>query len=494
MAPIKRFINLLAVTIAVMTFSACKKDWQAHDTTIDPNLANNLYQAISKTSNLSKFSAMMVKTGYDKIVSSSQTYTVWAPTDSALASLDASITADTAKLKLFVANHIATQVYLSGTASGDQRIKMLNGKYITLSGAKFDSANIVKANQYTNNGIYHVIDKYIPRYDNCWEFLNDNAVTPLMKAFLLSQNHKVFNPAIAKQTGVDPTSGLPVYDSSTGYVVRNYFLDSVMNVSDETNQYTFVVLADNSFVTELNKLTPYFKTSTTDSTLSLSSSFLVRDLAFKGLYTPAQLPDTMVSQYGVKVPLNKSAIVASYKTSNGIIYVMNQVNFTLKYKFPSVYIQGENPSGFSADRSSNTYYRVRNNPVTGLNFYDIMITNYNVANYHVDYYAGYLNSMRYNAYWVAVNDLQSTPLWKQQLKGAYFLRDSANSHLYYTPVSDTLATVTIAYNNFNEVYLGQFSYSKYGPHYYWVYGPTTASSTGNNDAITLDYIRLEPAF
>jgi uncharacterized surface protein with fasciclin (FAS1) repeats len=484
-----RFIIMLSVFFLAGTFSACKKDWNAHDKVTDSNLANNLYQAISKTSNLSKFSAMLAKTGYDTVISSSKTYTVWVPTDAALASLDASITSDTTKLKLFVANHISNQSFLVGGA--DQRIKMLNGKYITLSGNTFDSANIVTANQYANNGIYHVIDKYILRYDNCWEFVKNTSLAPLMKTFLLSQNYNVFNAAIAKQTGVDASTGLPLYDSSTGYVLHNHFLDEVMDVSDESNQYTFVVLADNSFTTQLNQLTPYFKTSITDSTNRLASSYLVRDFAFKGLYTPSQLPDTMLSQYGVKVPLTKSMITASYKTSNGIVYVMSQVNFTLKYKFPSVYIQGENPTAFNLDRSSTTFYRIRNNPVTGLNFKDILVNNYNVANYFIDYYAGYLNSMRYNAYWVAVNDLQSTPLWTQQLKGGYVINASGSRTAY---MIDTLPRVTIAYNNFNEVYLGQFSYTKYSAHNYFVCGPTTASSTGNVDAITLDYIRLEPAF
>ncbi len=181
------------------------------------------------------------------------------------------------------------------------------------------------------------MDKFIPVYDNCWEFLKNTSLAPLMKAFLLSRNYTVFDASIATQAGVDPTSGLPVYDSSTGYVLHNGYLDSIMNINDESNQYTFVLLTDNSFAAELNKLTPYFNTSTSDSTTRLGSSFLVKDLVFKGLYTPSQLPDTLVSQYGVKVPMTKSAIVASYKTSNGIVYIMNQVNdFTKENKFPSI--------------------------------------------------------------------------------------------------------------------------------------------------------------
>ena len=161
---------------------------------------------------------------------------------------------------------------------------------------------------------------------------------------------------------------------------------------------------------------------------------------------------------------------------------MNQVNFTLAYKFPPIIIQGENPTAFSADRSNNTYYRVRFNPVTGLNFNDILLTNYNVANYWIQYRIKGLNSMRYNAYWVAVNDLQTTPLWNQRL-GV----DSVNN-------ATNLPFVTVQYQNYNEVPLGQLNILNYRKADLYVIGPTTASTGGNVDAIVLDYIKLVAAF
>lgn len=484
---------LIVVTILAAAFYGCTKNWDNHNQVTDPNLNNNLAQAIKQNTNIGVFSSFLVKTGYDKIISSSKTYTVWAPTDQALLQLSPAIVNDTAQLKLFVANHISNQAYLMSAGNADQRIKMLNGKYILLSGNKFDSANVVTANLYASNGLYHVIDRFIPRYDNCWEFLNNTSGVPLMKTYLLSQNHIIFDPTIATQTGVDPNSGLPIYDSSTGKVQRNYFLDSVMNVSDETSQYTFVLLQDNSFTTELSKLTPWFKTSTTDSTTNLSSMFLVRDFAFKGLYTPdslAKLQYVLMSQYGVSVPMTKSNIVASYKTSNGYVYVMSQVSIPLATKFPPIYIQGETPYAFSGpDRSANTFYRIRYNPVTQQNFNDIMLTNYGVANYFIDYFVRKLSSMRYNVSWVAVNDLQSTPLWVQQLKHGHTI-----NHTIYYNATDTLTRVTIGYLNYNEVPLGQFSFSTYSDRNFYVFGPTTSSTAGNVDAITLDYIKLVPAF
>src|ERR1019366_9503163 len=144
---------LLLIGLFAMVFYGCTKKWDDHTQVTDPNLNNNLAQAIKLNTNIGIFNSFLVKTGYDKIISSSKTYTVWAPTDQALVQLSPAIVNDTAQLKLFVANHISNQAYLMSAGNANQRIKMLNGKYIILSGNKFDSANVITANQYASNGI-----------------------------------------------------------------------------------------------------------------------------------------------------------------------------------------------------------------------------------------------------------------------------------------------------------------------------------------------------
>ena len=475
-------LQLIAVLFAcAFVFATCNKKWDEHNAITDPLVGNNLYQNISKNASLTKFSDYLVKTGYDKILASSKTYTVWVPTDAALATMDPAVVADTAKLKLFVANHIANESYL--VSATEQRIPMLNGKFMTVAGTKFDSANITTSNQYAANGIYHVIDKFIPRYNSCWEFMLNSTAAPLMKTYFLSQNYNFFDPTIATQTGVN-SQGLPVYDTTSGLLKKNHFLeDSQVDVSDETNQYTMILLNDAAFTTEYNKLTPWFKTGSTDSTNKLSSFWLTKDLVFKGAYNAAQLPDTLLSVSGVKVPINKPSIIASYKTSNGWVHVMSSVNFTLTYKFPPIIIQGENPTFFAADRTANTFYRVRNNPVNGQNFNDILMQNYNFANYYINYLVKNVNSMRYNAFWVAVNDVQTTPLWSQRLA-----IDSTTS------ATTNLPFVTVAYKNYSEVSLGQITVTNFRNLNLFVMGPTTASTSGGVNSISLDYIKLVPAF
>jgi len=477
---------LLLVFLAAGYFIACNKKWEEHNEITDVAIANNLYQAISKNVSLSKFSELLVKSGYDKIIATSKTYTVWAPSDQALATLDATIVNDSAKLRAFVGNHISNLAYPTGGTS--QRIEMINGKFNLFAGNNFDSANISTANLYAANGVYHVIDKFIPRVDNCWEFLNNSTTYSSFKSALTDLNYTFFDSTKAIQIGANPTTGAPIWDSTNAKISRNSFLDKVQNIADEANEYTLFVLTDNAFTTEYNKLSPWFTTATNnaDSTKNLASYHLIKDLAVKGAYTVAQLPDTLLSTFGVKIPINKTKIVASYKTSNGYVHVMSEVNFSLTNKFPPIIIEGETPSGFATtDRSFYTYYRTRINPNTGATFKDILMQNYGYANYFIRYRLQGLPSMRYNATWVAVNDVQTTPLWAQRLA----IDSSSN------PSMGATFTQTVAFRNYNEVALGQFTIANYRRTFdMFVIGPTTSSTVSGINSITLDYIKLTPAF
>jgi uncharacterized surface protein with fasciclin (FAS1) repeats len=477
---------VMLVLLTVGYLIACNKKWEEHNEITDPAIANNLYQVISKNSSLTKFSELLVKSGYDKIIATSKTYTVWAPTDQALAGLDASILTDSAKLRAFVGNHIANLAHPTGGA--DQRIAMLNGKYNAFVGTTFDSATISTANLYAANGVYHVIDKFVPRVDNIWEFVNNSTAYPLFKLSVTALNYTFFDSTKATQIGADAATGAPIWDSTNAKFERNSFLDRVQNIADETKEYTLFVLSDNAFTTEYNKLSPWFKTATNnaDSTKNLASYHLIKDLAVKGAYSAAQLPDTLLSTFGVKVPIDKSKIVASYKTSNGFVHVMSEVNFTLTNKFPPIIIEGETPTSFATtDRGANTFYRIRVNPNNGVTFKDILMQNYGFANYFIHYRLRSIPSMRYNAVWVAVNDVQTTPLWAQRLA-----IDSSNN-----PSMPASFTKTIAFRDYSEVPLGQFNIASFRNTFsLFVLGPTTSSTASGINSITLDYIKLVPAF
>src|SRR3982750_4135512 len=81
---------LFAGTLAAMGLQACKK-WDDHNAITDQSLTTTLFEQISADTSLSRFTGLLTKSGYDQILSSSKTFTVYAPDNVALAGLDAAM-------------------------------------------------------------------------------------------------------------------------------------------------------------------------------------------------------------------------------------------------------------------------------------------------------------------------------------------------------------------------------------------------------------------
>src|SRR5689334_22846644 len=96
---------VLVVVSALLILPACD-EWEEHNKPMQAALNENLLQAINKAPQLSKFSAYLVATGYDQLLASSKTFTVWAPDDQALSALPSDILNNAEKLQQFIGNHI----------------------------------------------------------------------------------------------------------------------------------------------------------------------------------------------------------------------------------------------------------------------------------------------------------------------------------------------------------------------------------------------------
>jgi len=469
--------TVLLIVVAAALVVGCKK-WDDHNAVTDANLTKNLMEQISENTALSKFAELLTKTGYDKVIASSKTFTVFAPTNTALTSLAAGILNDTAKLRQFVGNHIATQSLFTNAAITKQRIAMLNGKYNNLLAKNIGDAAITTSDQATKNGVLQVIDKMLPVYDNTWETLKNNTTIPAsQKNYMLSLFRKIFDGQNAVQVGVNPVTGLPVYQPGTDSVQTNLFWRNVYDVRQEQNEYSLFILTDDAWSTEVEKFKPFFATGTTDSTTELSSWSVVKDFAVDTVYTAATLPDTIISKFGVKVPLDKAAIVQTIKTSNGNIFVLGKADVKPIDKLKQFYIEAENYRVTSADRRGNTYFRDRFSPVANKDFRDVLVFNHGLALFNINYRISNVYSTKYKAYWVAVNDFQTAAFTQKLGIGI--------------PTSATLPYTSVTANNFNEVYIGEFTISSYQS-FLDIYLTAANSGTAAVNPIVCDYIRLVP--
>ena len=469
--------SLLSALLVLLIASGCKK-WEDQLAVTHPQVNRTLMEQITSDPNLSKFREMLNRTGYDQDLASSKNFTVFAPTNAALASVDPALTDDLTKLMKFVGNHIATQTYFTKEAGASTlRIKMLNGKYNNLTATTIGDVKIAAADKFMKNGALHVIETALPALDNVWETLvNDASLPAKQRAYLQTLYRNVYDVTNAIQIGVNPVTGAPVYQAGTDSIRSNQFWRNVYDVRDESKEFTFFVMQDTAWDAEMTKLNPYFVTTTADSTKELASWEIAKDLAFSGAVTAANLPDTLASKFAIRVPA-KGMVIRTVKTSNGLIHVMAKVDVPVRNRLKTFVIQGEDYRYQSTDKRSVTYFRDRFNGLTGTDFRDVLVFNHGVATFNMNYSIFGVNSIKYRAYWVAVNDFQTTTY--TQLLGIG------------TPTSTILPYTTVAVNNYSEVLLGEFTMARYN-HFLDIFLTAANTTVAATNPIVCDYIKLVP--
>jgi uncharacterized surface protein with fasciclin (FAS1) repeats len=469
------------IALLCLVFVACQR-WDDRLQLSEVSIGNSLYEGISVQPNLSKFKDLLIQSGYDKIIGSSKNYTVFAPTNAALEKIDLTTLKDTSALKAFVGNHIALQSFPMPVSTEENRIRLMNGKYITLTKGLFGESNVLTANTYMANGVLHTIDKYVDVLPNLWEYVNNSKAEFIQNKIVANLNYLSFNPAKAIIDSISGTTGFPVYRKGTGFETKNQFSDLVYDFANENNQYTYFVLNDVALDAEIKKLTPYFKTSTADSTYNGAAWQTLKDLSIEGYYTADKLPTSMFSKFGVSIPVSKTAIVKSIKLSNGIVHVLNKVDFKVQEKIQTVVIQGESYfDQMQAIGSRTLVVRDKFNPISMQPFKDLSIIAHAVSNFWVRYRVPQLPAAKYKVYWVALND-------QTRNHSSNALPITVNQRLAMGSLTNaTFAYSTIKNNDYTEVLLGEYTTTNYRNLDIFLVANGTNS-------MALDYIKLVPVF
>lgn len=470
------FRNLLLLS-AVLLNAGCRKMTEDHVAVTDPALDKNVLELLGSQAKYSTFARYLAYTDYDDVLASSKIFTVFAPTNDALATLDAAIVNDPVRLKRFVANHICEESLSLHAGSPARQIRMYNGKSLSLTATALEGSALFSMNQYASNGVVHELRNSIPARDNCWEFATSVSAPARQRTFMLSLFRNVFDPTNGVVTGIDPMTGLPIYKPGTDSVFTNMFWRHVHDLRNEEKRFTLFMVADAGWDAEIAANARYFPTSTTDSTTFATAWNIVRDFAVDTLLEPGKLPDTVTSKFGARIPINRAAIRSTIKTSNGYVYVMDALPVAPLQRFRPRIIEAERYVAASHDRRSNTFFRDRYNDVLRMNYSDVLVLNHGIALFNLRYDLSEMPALKYKAYWIAVNDFQTA---------AYTQRLGIGS-----PLSALLPYTNVAANVKTEVYLGEFTMPRYFPVLNLFL--TAANSTANAaNPLVCDYIKLVP--
>jgi uncharacterized surface protein with fasciclin (FAS1) repeats len=307
----KKYIKVLGLALATLTFNACSDDWDEHYK-VQPQVSGvSLWQTISTDENLSNFKLVLEHCGYDKVLSSPQVFTVFAPTNDYFSEAQANAQKaiydedklkgrkekENRAIKEFVMNHIALYNHSVSTEFNDT-IVMMNGKYLSLinktvngqSAGSIGDQSFLSSQQPHGNGILYMVDGQVDYFPNVLEQLDKVDGLDSIAAFFDRYNEYEFIPELSVPGGI--VNGQTVYLDSVTQLENDLF-GFVGLLDDEDSTYWMVAPTNDTWNTLVDEYTNYYnyddKVAKRDSLQYLYSRLaIVRGTVFSATVNPEE--------------------------------------------------------------------------------------------------------------------------------------------------------------------------------------------------------------
>lgn len=213
---------------------------------------NTLWENINAKSELSNFAAVLKRVGYDKVLSESHTYTVWAPVNGSFNMDSLSKVSDEKVLNQFVKNHIANYSHME-TDIADSVVFMLNEKVLPFRAKGTNAISFAGKNLIAEGGVYnhpslngtlYLMDNpAIFRY-NAYEIISDlEGVADKFGNYV----HKYETARLDEEKSVkgEIRDGVQHYDDSV-MIVSNSFVTRTLGAQLDNEDSLYTVLIPNN--------------------------------------------------------------------------------------------------------------------------------------------------------------------------------------------------------------------------------------------------------
>lgn len=243
--------KIITAAIGLLAFGAisCTDTWDEHYQTGVMG-EGTLWESIKNNQQLSNFARVIEATGYNKSLSSSQVFTVFAPTNDTFTDADANEIISkyqeglakglegekNTAIKEFVMNHIALYNYSIANESPDTTIRMMNGKYLGLTNSTFSGKPFTSTNTVTGNGILFTLSEKADYIYNLFEYVKSDPDLDSVSNFLYMSDPYQFH-----KIEFDSEASVP------GEIIKGqqHYLDSVTTTENEFLNNWFDALLDN---------------------------------------------------------------------------------------------------------------------------------------------------------------------------------------------------------------------------------------------------------
>lgn len=259
--------------MGLLLATSCSDDWNDHYSTDQTSVSNEtLWQALESESSLSNFTSVLKACGYNTELSSSQTYTVFAPTNDCFSSAEAQELiseyntqksqgvkdAENTVIKQFVKNHIAYYRYPVSSLTNDS-ISLMNGKYKVLTDKAIGTSNLLSTNKAYSNGELFTVDKQIEYFPNIYEYLNMDADLDSVYNFLSSYDEYEFQSSMSVPGSVNEDGETEYLDSVS--VLYNNQLSNLGYINKEDSTYWMVAPTNSEWKRCYDEYIPYYNYS-----------------------------------------------------------------------------------------------------------------------------------------------------------------------------------------------------------------------------------------
>lgn len=340
--------------------SACSDTWDDHYADRQEQAGSlTLLDQIKTDPELSIFAKMIETAGYAEMLKSSQTFTVWAPTDAALQGTDLN---DRAAVARMLANHIA-RFNITTSTPEDEGVKMLNGKLMYFAGDNsFGGARIGNADIHAKNGLMHKMLESIPYSYNFREYIDIHANTSKLSEFLAQFDEMLLPSQLPGAEVGSTTDNEPVAFNR----LLQYPIYGLGDIACEDSVYSMAIPDNGAWDLAYERIKPYFKAYNADPAVADSlqriqtSLAIVSDLVFRtGLADPVKA-DSIISTGGsvISSPASYFSGMTPTSASNGHLFLASVLNYDMAETFnKKIRIEAEEQSGRTPAAGTTIYTR-----------------------------------------------------------------------------------------------------------------------------------------
>lgn len=379
---------ILALAGAMLGLIACADEWDNHyggeglESAVD---APSLLELVKADPDLANFLRVAEHVGYDRVLGSPQSLTLWAPVitsaqaDSIISLYDEQkrtlVTMpdgsqrntkdkDNTAITQFMQNHMALYGRSVSSVYKDS-IRMMNGKYMILGADNLNGIPFLTKNVVASNGIMYKLSQKETFFPNVREALELNPLTDSIGAYYRLFDEYELDESSSVQMGV--VDGEVVYaDSVTN--LRNALYDRLGYIQREDSSYMFIVPTTELWKREYEKYHRYFnyvnKMENRDSVANLNADMaIIRGRVFNlnsqhndykdSLFNTSYIKQSAYSGLNVfqnpkgtwNPETNEGILDGLEQTicSNGLVYVDNEGRIDPKLTFmQDRYILGTN--------------------------------------------------------------------------------------------------------------------------------------------------------